>query len=132
MKRYQGNTVLMELIIVILFFSLSMVIVMPIFSGAQERTSESRLINHALNMAQNAAEALSAVDDTEKALTDLGFVKQEDEYQLTSDRGYTLTAVFHKLSQPAGALTQMTIVADKGEKTLFTIPVSRYVSKEGE
>lgn len=132
MRRYQGNTILIELIIVILFFSLSMIAIIPVFAGAQQMTSESRARSRAMALAQDIAETLSASDMADEALLSKGFTKTEDGYVLTSPDGFTLTAICARLTQPAGALTQTTIEATRGDETLFTLPVSHYAAKEAE
>ena len=56
MKRNQTAVFLIEFLVVILFFSLSVVVILHLYMAAHNKNEESEQISHALIQAQNTAE----------------------------------------------------------------------------
>ena len=119
MRTYKGNVVLIELVIVLIFFALSQVAIVQVFAAAQQKTNESRLLNEALLTAQDAAEQLALSDDPEAGL-----------YRYQSPAGYAVVARITRLTQPNGALVSVQLSVQQGDATLFTLPVNRYAPGE--
>lgn len=127
MRNYKGNMLLIELVIVLLFFSLSSAVLLQVFAKAQQINTNSRIANEALLAAENAAETLCASSDAKQALIALGFEKaSESFYTLTSDAGYRLTASLRRLTQPSGVQMMVDLQAFRGDTSLFTLPAARY------
>lgn len=125
--RYQkGNTLLLELVVVILFFALSQAIVLQVFAKAQTLNREAQVTNLAVMRAEDAAETLAVSDDAEGTLLALGFTATDDGYLCTSGDGYRLVATLSRFTQPSGELTTVEIHAYRGATELFTLPAVRY------
>lgn len=125
-RRYRGSVVLVELIIVILFFALSQVVVLQVFAAAQEKTTANAARSTAVLAVQDTMECLSVSDDAEGTLLRLGYERDGEVYRRTEAHGVTLTATLNRLTQPAGVLTQVTVTAVRGEEELFSFPSLHY------
>lgn len=126
MKHYRGNMLLIELVIVLLFFSLSQVVVVQVFAAAQKKAVDSRITHAALTMAQDVAERLSCVDEPEGLLNELGFAECDEAYVLTDGGGFELCAQVARTGQSAGVLKTVTLTATRGGEVLFAFPCATY------
>ncbi len=125
-RRYRGNVVLVELIIVILFFALSQMVVLQVFAAAQEKTTANAARSAAMLAVQDTLECLSVSDDAENTLEQLGYVREGAGYRREESHGVELTAVINRLSQPAGVLTKVALTALQGGEELFCFPSIHY------
>jgi len=126
MRNYKGNTLLIELMVVILFFALSQAIVLRVFAHAQALNQVAQVTNIALMRAEDTAETLAVSTDTVTALQSLGFSSTGEDYELVSPDGYRLTASIHRFTQPSGELTTVELHAYRGITELFVLPAVRY------
>ena len=126
MKNNRGNMLLLELVIVLLFFALAQVVVVRLFVQAQQINENARVMNLALTRAQDAAETLATAPTADAALLELGFTGAQGQYQLISADGYRLTATVHRLHQPAGTLASTEIAGFQGDTELFSLPAAHY------
>ncbi len=90
MKRYQGNILLIELLIVILFFSLSQVVMVRVFASAHETSHESVRLRHALMACQYVAEHLSVSEDPAALLLSLDYTGGDGTYIRCDENGFDL------------------------------------------
>ena len=74
----RSNALLVELLIVVLFFMLSSTILLRVFSTAHQQNVRAGAITTALTEAQNVAEGLYAADDVEAELRKMGFELKEN------------------------------------------------------
>ncbi len=123
------NALLVELLIVLLFFMLASTTLMEIFGAAKLNSSRAGASNAALMQAQNVAEQLYAADDVEQALEALGFAKEDEDWCLNSGE-YELIASYLYTQDNAGVLRQVELTAMYHGEVLFTLPATRYVSGE--
>ena len=129
MKHFKGNTLLIELMIVLLFFALSQAIILQVFASAQQVNRNGSIRNAALMQAENTAEVLAAGNaDAETTLVSLGYTLDRDARYIADypSDGYRLSAQITRFTQPAGVLTTVTITALQEERRLFTLPAVRY------
>ncbi len=131
MKNYKGNMLLIELVIVILFFSLSQVVIVQVFAQAQRRTLENSRMNSALMRAQSMLEYMTGVQNPEKTLEGMGLKGENGVYTMEGD-GYQLEASVRHLSQPAGELVTVDFTARQDDKEMFAIPSVQYFPREGQ
>ncbi len=129
-NRYRGNIVLVELLIVLIFFSLSQAILVQVFADAQSKTARSEMLGDALLAAQDAAEQLGCTDEPEALLEGMGYALSDGLYRYDAPAGYAITAQISRLRQPGGLLTSIALSAAKDGEALFTLPVSRYAPEE--
>lgn len=123
------NALLVELLIVLLFFMLASTTLMEIFGAAKLNSSRAGASNAALMQAQNVAEQLYAADDVAQALEALGFAKEGKDWCLNGGE-YELIASYLYTQDEAGALRQVELTAMYHGEALFTLPATRYVSGE--
>ena len=127
MRRHsRSNALLVELLIVIMFFMLSATILLRVFAAANLQSDRARLTGQALTEAQNVAERLYTADDGEKTLADLLFTLEGEYWTLAKD-GYSLKVKPSAEQTYGGQLYSYCLQAVIDEETLFTLPVSRYV-----
>ena len=130
-RRFRNGPVLMELIIVILFFALSASVILQVFAAGYGQSGRTRRLDGALVTAQDWAERLSATDDMEQLLLDGGWQVQADgTLRLDVQQGVTLTAALSEERGDAGTLYRARIVAADGDEEAFTLPVANYVPGE--
>lgn len=130
MRNYKGNTLLIELMVVILFFALSQAIVLQVFARAQTLNHEAQVSDYALMRAEDTIETLAASTDTVTALQSLGFAPSGGDYELVSPDGYRLTASIARFTQPSGELITVGLHAYRGTVELFMLPAVRYQGVE--
>lgn len=130
MRRYRGNMLLIELVITLLFFSLSMMVIMQVFATAQQKASDSRLVSRALMRATDVAERLSREEHPDALMKRLGFMGADGRYALSDEAGYDICVTLALQEQPAGMLRSATVEARQGERLLVALPSAYYVPKE--
>ena len=128
MQHQKGNTLLIELVIVLFFFALSQAIILQVFARAQQTNLQAQAQSFALLAAEDVAETLAVSDQPENALLALGFTQTDNSFQRTDDR-FSLHASITRFTQPSGMRTTITISATRGESTLFTLPAVRYAQE---
>ena len=125
----RSNALLVELMIVILFFMLSATILLQVFAASTNQSRNADITTRALTGAQNTADRLYAAPDAQKALGDMGFERKGDIWTLTGD-GYVLSVSAQSETLAAGTMLRYTVDACIGDDKLFTLPVSRYVEAQ--
>ncbi len=131
MKRYQGNILLIELLIVILFFSLSQVVMVRVFASAHEKSHNSVQLRHALMACQDVAEQLSVSEEPDALLLRLDFNGEDGSYFRCDEHGFDVYVHCQREETAAGTLLTSTVTAQKENREILTLPVSLYVPKEG-
>ena len=89
-EGHRANALLVELLLVILFFMLGSTTLVEIFADAKHKSLQARAMNFAIMEAENISDDLYGADDPDKVLQDLGFTKENDSWILTQ-KEYTLT-----------------------------------------
>ncbi len=74
----RSNALLVELMIVIMFFMLTTSVLLEVFAKARKMSARAELLTNSLVIAQNTADRLYAADDPEKTLTEMNFSKDGD------------------------------------------------------
>ena len=123
------NALLVELLIVVLFFMLAATTLMEIFGAAKANSTRAGAGSAALLQAQNMVECLYAADDAEAALEELGFVRTGDVWRIAEDE-YELVASYNIEQTAGGALRCVVLSAAHNGEELFSLPATRYVSGE--
>ena len=118
----RGNTLLVELLIVVLLFMLASTTLMEIFGAAKQNSNKAGAGSAAILQVQNMTEQLYAADDMPSGLLAMGFEQTEDAWRMDLD-GYVLTADYTCEKTAAGALHRTEISAWYGKELLFTLPL---------
>ncbi len=121
----RSNALLVELLIVVLFFMLSSTVLLQVFSTARSQSALSDKLIAASNAAQSAADRLYAAQDAEKELTEMGWTPEDGLWRLPGD-DFDLTVSITREQQPFGEMLRYQVRAVSGEQTLVDLPAARY------
>lgn len=126
---------LMEFIIVILFFSVAAVITLQLFANANSKSEANKDMINAVICAQSVAENIRAevsVYNKEGIYTkhldsDLNYVEEEGYYEEK-----VIVSLVEEKSSDIGVLYEYEIIISsiRDDKEIFTLTMSKYVSKE--
>lgn len=132
--KRKPNAMLIELIIVILFFSISAGIILQLFVASHERSLESSIGTSALFMAEAYAEQFAASTlPVDAFLEDAGFVENGGAYTRQAEingRTVTISALSETTASEAGTLDRLDITVSAGERPSVSLPATRYLPKE--
>ncbi len=128
-EGHRANALLVELLLVILFFMLGATTLVELFANAKHKTLQARATNVSIMEAQNIADDLYGAEDPEAVLQELGFTKNGDSWIL-EEKEYTLTVTQQEEAAEAGTLRTFTISAAGDGKDLYSLPSTRYLPKE--
>ena len=121
----RSNALLVELLIVVMFFMLSSTVLLQVFSTARSQSALSGKLTQALNAAQDMADRLYAASDVESALEEMGCSQEEGLWRLADD-GFDLMVDVSSEQQPFGELQRFRVRAVSGGETLVDLPAARY------
>lgn len=121
----RGNALLIELLIVVMFFMLASTVLLQVFSAARSQGERAGWLNEALNGAQNVADQLYAAQDSQILLKTLGFEKAEDGWTLEWD-GYRTEVTEEREEKPSGTFFRRLVRVSRSGETLVTLPCSRF------
>lgn len=131
-RGYQGNVLLVEMIVVLLFFSLSAVISMGVFVKAREMTDEAALLSAANERMSAWAEELALTPEAEVYLLSQGFVQEDGQLAWNGEKA-RYTAQVSVEDTGAGLRTRVTLQAqDAGGDCLLTLTAGGYFGGEGQ
>ncbi|MBQ9252986.1 MAG: hypothetical protein IJ188_10170 [Clostridia bacterium] len=129
-KHSTANILLIELVLVILFFMLCVSTIVEMFGLARGKSATARAGSEALLVVENLEERLAATADAAEELEKLGFIQDGDQWILQEEH-YTLRAVAQEERMDAGQLRTVTFFAEqKTGQTLFELPVTNYLPGE--
>lgn len=134
--RSKHSTLLTEIIIALLFFSLSSIIMVQLFAAGYEKSLDSKLSSQALYCAQDWAEqAIAAPLSPPDFFKSNGWVETEDGV-LSYQHGDTLTLEYtFQLSQGNGGgvlyTGSLSLQAPRDDAPLLTLPLTQY-RREGD
>ena len=128
--KSRANSLLIELLIVIVFFMFTAVILVELFGAAKGKSLEARAISNAALDSQNIAEMLYTATEPETELFAQGFTRAEDGWTLMKD-DYSLWVTEKYEETEAGELRTYEVTAIREEQPLISIPSVRYWPKEG-
>ena len=118
-----SNALLVELLIVVMFFMLAATVLMQVFAKARTVSDRARLIADAAAGAQTQADRLYAAEDPEAALREMGFTADASGW--IYDGGDYLSTVTLENGED-GFTRQVLTVRDRTDEVLLTLPCSRW------
>ena len=125
----RANALLIELLIVILFFMFAATTLVELFGAARERSRRAEILSAAALASQNAAEALYDAEETEPWLKEMGFAQEENGW-IREEDGYALRVTEEKNETEAGVLRTVIVTAEYDGETILALPSVRYLEKE--
>ena len=111
-KHNRQNTLLMEILIVVLFFALCSTVILNVFVGAHNQSARAGAQADALMLRQS------------------GFAEDEAGAWHLHCGAYDLLVTLGETACPAGTMETAQVTALRQEKTLFSLPSARYVPEE--
>mgnify|MGYP005959906305 FL=1 len=129
-KHNRQNTLLMEILIVVLFFALCSTVILNVFVGAHNQSVRAGAQADALIAAQSLADRLYAADERKDVLRQNGFAEDEDGAWHLHCGAYDLLVTLGEAVCPAGTMETAQVTALRQEKALFSLPSARYVPEE--
>ncbi len=134
-KAGKPNSLLIELVIVLLFFSLSAVVILEVFIAAHDRSVSSIVGSEGTLIAEDIAERFYASRmDPEAFLLDEGFIASSDGAYVheikVNKYAITLNAVVDRAEEPWGVLDTIDLMVYYGKSAFLQIPAARYLPKE--
>ena len=119
----RSNALLVELLIVVMFFMLASTVLVRVFASARLESDRSEKLALALNGAQNAADGLTAADDPDAFLASEGFSKEGGAWVLERD-GLTYTVTAQDEEAPGGVMRRQRVTAACDGEELISLPCS--------
>lgn len=140
-KRRPVNLFFTELIIALLFFSISGAVILKLFAAADRKTRDNAQKERAIICAQSIAEAYSELGNAEAALktvfsesarfdeTGDGFsIKLDGNFTPALDGGVVLKTSEISEKTAAGELSTLTITFDSEKSEIYELVCSAYIS----
>jgi len=121
----RSNALLVELLIVVMFFMLAFSVLLQVFAAARGQSERAGQITRALAGAQNVADRLYAAEDAEEELAAMGFAGQDGLWAREEDGLETLVSSAIEESG-AGALLRAEVRVLAGGDELVSLPLARY------
>ncbi len=125
----RANALLVELLLVIFFFMLAASVLVQVFADAKLKSRTAHATNASMLEAQNVAEDLYASDDPETVLSSYGFESRDGVWVLGKE-GYELRVTMRSEETDSGLLRTYDVSGVEGDKTLLTLPSTRFIPKE--
>ena len=125
----RANALLVELLLVIFFFMISAAILVQVFADAKLKSRTAHATNASMLEAQNIAEDLYAAEDPDAVLNAYGFAEKDGAMILEKD-GYFLKVTVREQETESGVLKTYDVSGVEGNKTLLTLPSTRFIPKE--
>ena len=125
----RANALLVELLLVIFFFMISAAILVQVYADAKLKSRTAQATNAAMLEGQNIAEDLYGTEDPETVLKEYGFTSQNGIWILEK-KGYVLQVTPKIEETDFGTLRTYEVAGVEGDRTLITLPSTRYIPKE--
>lgn len=123
-SRPKSSALLMELLIVILFFMIASMILIRVFAAARLQSEKAEMITDSLSEAQNVADRLYVSEEPEILLESLGFSSQDGVWVRDSGK-YRMEALITEERDEAGIFRRQEVRVISEDEMLFSLPCSR-------
>ena len=142
-KRRPINLFFTELIIALLFFSISGAVILKVFASADRRSRANAEKENVMICAQSIAEIYSELGNADGALKtvflqapeldgDVYTMKLDSYCRPAADGKLLMSASEEREKTVSGVLSELTLTFSDGEKELFTLVCSAYRPDGGE
>ena len=127
----RSHLFLIELIVVILFFSFASVIALQVFTKSHELANNSTALNGAIMTVQTAAETdkntlLKNLDSSKRLI----YFNKDWEITDSSDETYILTSTVTLEGKPAGTMAVFNYAVTADNKIIYQLQAKKYYSEE--
>ncbi|MBR2823621.1 MAG: hypothetical protein IKE24_08055 [Clostridia bacterium] len=129
-KHGTANILLMELLVVILFFMLCVSTLVEVLGLARGKSALARAENDAMLRVENLESLIREAGDMGETLKENGFEQNADRWTLEEET-FVLHADITDEKTEAGILQTVTFTAERPDGTgLMELPVTRYIPGE--
>ena len=129
-KHGTANILLMELLVVILFFMLCVSTLVEVLGLARGKSALARAENDAMLRVENLESLIREAGDMGETLKENGFEQNADRWTLEEET-FVLHADITDEKTEAGILQTVTFTAERPDGTgLMELPVTRYIPRE--
>lgn len=125
---HRANTLLVELLIVILFFMLAATTIVELFATARQKSRTATIRTNAIMVVQNMADELYLADDPESVLKAYELVPGETGWVAEKD-GYQINVTKEDDVRENGTLRKVEISVIADDKVLLTLPCDKYIAE---
>lgn len=136
MTRRKPNAMLIELVIVLMFFAISASIVLQLFVAASEKNGQNSNQSAYLLIAEDYAERFAASKlDSDAFFVADGWTASGNGYEKEAELngGNVLLSISGGATDTgAGTLDEWVITASNGRNTSVSLPITRYMQKEAK
>lgn len=122
-KKATFSPVLLELIVAILFFALSMSVVIRLIAAADETSQGSAALSRATIAMESLLEEIKAAPPGNAAFDEMG----ESHMRRETEDGIVLLALVRQSERAQGVFYEIEVTAYSGEEPLGTLSAARYV-----
>jgi type II secretory pathway pseudopilin PulG len=120
----RSNALLVELLIVVMFFMLSATVLLQVFAAARNQSRQAERMIGALNTAQNVADELYAAEDAGGRLKELGFEEGADGWVLRGEEA-DFRVTFGEKDGAEDRIQHVQVQALLDGEAVLTLPVAR-------
>lgn len=124
-----ANALLLELLIVLLFFLLAVTTLTEVTAGTRTQERLTAIRTEAVPLAENVADSLYRTDQPEELLRSLGFEKTQEAWVLPQE-GWTLRVTEEIRQTRNGKMIYWTVSAFTEAEEAVSLPVARYLQGE--
>ncbi len=121
----RSNALLVELLIVVMFFMLSATVLLQVFATARNQSAQAGRLTEALGAAQNTADRLYAAQDAGEALREMGFEEKEGVWRLSGEE-FDVTVAVEETQTASGLMRRHQVQAVRDGQVLVDLPSARY------
>ena len=122
----RSNALLVELLIVVMFFMLSSTVLLELYATSRNQSVRAGVLTEALNESQNVADRLYTASDAEAALRDMGFEQREADWYRAGDK-FDMIVKDSSGALGPGYMRRYTVTPMENEDTsLFKLEVEQY------
>lgn len=129
-KSSQANALLVEIMLVVLFFCISCTAILELFVVTRQQSDRAAILSHAQYEIQSLSDVLFLADDAEALLSDLGFQKTGESWSRSYENGLDILVSGSWEDTEAGQIRHVGISAVSNGEDLFSLPCDRYFPGE--
>lgn len=140
-KRRPINLFFVEIIIALLFFSISGAVIIKVFAAADQKSQKNARLENVIILAQSVAEAYSETGDFDKA-AELVFgedtivnevISSDNSANYSFENGeLNLSAEEKSVSTDAGILKELSMIFSENGESIYSLDCSSYIKNGGE
>lgn len=126
----RSNSLLMEIMLVVCFFLLSVTVILNLFMAVNEKSTAADHLTRAVTLAENLAEQLRGSDDAEAFLKKEQYSVGSEGFSFKTDQGLTIRAVLLDEYKGAGTLHRAKISVWHDDEQVYQLPTAWYSPDE--